>query len=283
MKGTSTQLDPCPFFRGKIRTLAVQVLFWDRCVLSLLAVGDTVVRVAALSKAHIVAQIKRTAEENDGVALGAERFADTTGIGIGVWRGKYWATWSDALVEAGFEPNRPHDAHPREKLIECMIAQTRRLGRFPTYADLRMARQADPTFPAHHAFSKLGSLPVRVAMLRSHASSDGAYSDVLALLPSPEDSDQSEDAGTARADGAVYMLKLGKHYKIGKSFRVPQRHREIAIELPEKPDVVHVITTDDPSGIEGYWHARFADKRTNGEWFALSLDDVRAFKRRKFM
>jgi Meiotically up-regulated gene 113 len=79
------------------------------------------------------------------------------------------------------------------------------------------------------------------------------------------------------------MAKHGRHYKIGKSFDVPRRHREIAIELPEKLDVVHVIRTDDPSGVEAYWHKRFAAKRTNGEWFALAADDVRAFKRRRFM
>ena len=66
------------------------------------------------------------------------------------------------------------------------------------------------------------------------------------------------------------MLRLGKHYKIGKSFSVPRRHKEIAIELPEKPDVIHVITTDDPTGIEAYWHKRFDEKHTNGEWFALT-------------
>jgi hypothetical protein len=76
------------------------------------------------------------------------------------------------------------------------------------------------------------------------------------------------------------MIKLGKHYKIGKMFAVPRRHREIALELPEKPDLVTPFGPTIPR-IEAYWHDRFSSKRTNCEWFARLPEDVRAFKKRK--
>jgi|TARA_B100000959_G_C14898535_1_gene589830 hypothetical protein len=53
----------------------------------------------------------------------------------------------------------------------------------------------------------------------------------------------------------------------------------LQLELPEKVKPTHYIETDDPSGIEKYWHNRFANKRKEGEWFSLSNNDVRAFKR----
>jgi Meiotically up-regulated gene 113 len=235
------------------------------------------------SREHIIAEIRRTAEENGGTPLGQDTFMSATGISQSKWRGMYWRNWSDAVREAGLEPNRVKEPLGREAIAFALTKLAARLGRLPTQADMRLEKRADPTFPTTTVFDRqIGRRADLIELVRGYAGEHAEFRGVLTVLP-PVEHATAHGNQADLVDGAVYMLKLGRHYKIGKSFRVPQRHREIAIELPEKPDVVHIITTDDPTGIEAYWHARFAAKRTNGEWFALTADDVRAFKRRRFM
>jgi uncharacterized protein involved in high-affinity Fe2+ transport len=98
--------------------------------------------------------------------------------------------------------------------------------------------------------------------------------------PVPEPPEEVGDDGPY---GFVCLLKSGRHYKIGHTFDVGRRRYDIAIQLPEPVSEEHVIRTDDPVGIERYWHTRFADRRKSGEWFELTRADVTAFKRPKFM
>lgn len=238
-----------------------------------------------MNKEEILHEIKRTAIANGGVPLGRLKFTTETGIREYAWRGKFWITWSDAVREAGFIPNEKQEPYRTDFLIEKFIQLTRELGRFPTEAHLRMKAYNDVSFPSSKAFERLGLRGEREATIRQFCRDHGGYEDVQKLFDGAEEPQRirHEESGGHIPIGQVYLLKAGCYFKIGRSTIIERRRRELAIQLPEKAQIIHVIRTDDPAGIEAYWHARFRSKRRNGEWFVLSASEVRTFKRRKFM
>lgn len=238
-----------------------------------------------MEKEHIIREIRRTANANGGVVLGWRRFAEESGIRYYDWYGQYWSRWADAVCEAGFEPNRMSEAYDDEFLLDQLALLTRRLGRIPTDGDLRLARKNDSVFPSKNAFGRLGSKPQRAARIVAHCEANPGYEDVAALwrqVPTAERvADAAEVEDVPPAVGYVYLLKHGtrREYKIGRTNNPLRREGELGIQLPDKLQPVHYIKTDDPAGVEAYWHRRFAGKRKEGEWFTLTVHDVRAFKR----
>lgn len=188
-------------------------------------------------------------------------------------------------MEAGFDPNEFQGAYPDDVLLERFVALMRELKRYPVAREVKLRATKDKTFPNQKTFSRLGTKAQFAAKIRQYCEGRDGYDDVIAMceaIPSPPDT-RSDGKVSELAFGFVYLLKSGRWYKIGRSNAVGRRERELAIQLPEKADTVHTIRTDDPCGIETYWHQRFQSKRKNGEWFELSAEDVSAFKRRKFM
>ena len=81
-----------------------------------------------MDKQHIINEIRRIAEKNNGLPLGVGRFYAETGIRRADWFGKYWARWGDALVEAGYEPNKLQGPYEDEFLLEKLVSLIRERG-----------------------------------------------------------------------------------------------------------------------------------------------------------
>lgn len=228
----------------------------------------------------ILKEIARLAVENGGKAPGVATFATATGITQGKWRGVYWARWSDALAEAGLSANEMTSKLDGDWVLEQVAALARNLGRMPTYSDIRLHKRTNSNIPndktlAGHFGSAAGLTNALVSFAKRNG--DESLANIL-----PEASPVPKERSLTTGEGFVYLLKSGSHFKIGRTDTIARRITEIRTTLPEAVEIIHSIKTDDPSGIEAYWHRRFADKRMNGEWFALSAADIKAFLRRSF-
>lgn len=240
-----------------------------------------------MNKDNILKEIDRTAKQNRGIPLGRERFAKETGIRVQDWR-KYWARWSDAVIEAGYKPNKMQPAYDENWLIEQIVFFIREKEKFPTSTEFDLKAYSTPDFPSYNTIShRLGTQSKLANRIISYCEANPGFSDVLKLCknvshtPKKESSHHSKEHNVEY--GYVYLMKSGRFCKIGCSNNVERRNYDIGIKLPENLEILHKIATDDPAGIEFYWHNRFKDKRKQGEWFDLSKEDISAFKRRKFM
>ena len=241
-----------------------------------------------MDKQFILQEIKRTAAENGNKPLGRRRFEKETGIKESDWCGRHWARWGDAIEEAGYSPNQLTTALDEKFLIERFIELMRARSRFPTSAEIKMERRRDPAFPSKHIFSRFGSKAGLARRISEHCTGNADLADIAAMCEEVTATEtvsnsNNDEFPSDQAFGVVYLMKSGRHYKIGRSNSAGRREYELAIQLPEKLTTIHQIQTDDPVGIEAYWHNRFKEKRKNGEWFDLDAADIKAFKRRKFM
>lgn len=239
-----------------------------------------------MNKETILREIRRLAAANGGVAPGRLALETETGIRESAWKGVYWVKWNEAVREAGFEPNKMVTAYSKEQLLDALGQLAKEIGHIPTEADIRMRARKESGFPTGKTFARLGSKPERIAHLLDYCRNRPGFEEVVvfsenALASLPK---MSEDVpASPDGDGFVYLIKSGRHYKIGRTNDPDRRERELAYQTVDKNVRVHSIRTDDPSGIEAYWLRRFADKRVraDGEWFALNAKDVSAFRRRK--
>jgi hypothetical protein len=239
-------------------------------------------------KQEILNEIKRTAAINNNHPLGEKKFENETGIKPHEWS-KYWARFGDAQRDAGFQANLLQGAYPDAVLIDKVIGLTRKLGRFPTQREMKVERNNNDAFPsAIIFFRRFGSKQGLLKKIVEHCKQNKDCKDILNVVEllvtgdSDKHSDDSDLSGQSIV-GSVYLYEHGnkREWKIGRSNDTVRRGQELRIQMPDELKLVHEIKTDDPSGVEAYWHNRFGSKRKNGEWFDLKSADIKAFKRWK--
>ncbi len=89
---------------------------------------------------------------------------------------------------------------------------------------------------------------------------------------------QEEVSISSLRSGFVYLLQGDKYYKIGAAQDVDKRLEQFTPSLPFETKLVCSIATIDMYNVETGLHRMYADKRANGEWFALTDKDVEYIK-----
>lgn len=232
-------------------------------------------------RATVISEVQRLAQANGDAPPSLRVFELETGISRKAWLGVYWARWGDALLEAGFAATPFYqEAITDEVLLERLVEIVRHYRKFPTEAEMMLFRRDEQSFPTHKTFrDRFGGTAGMTRALSDFTQGKPDLADVHQIVASGSEPDPESHS---YEEGLVYLIKSGVHHKIGRSSEIERRLKEIRIALPEAATLIHAIRTDDPAGIEIYWHRRFADRRANGEWFKLTNADIAAFKRRKF-
>jgi hypothetical protein len=232
---------------------------------------------------HILNEIRRLATQT-GKPPSAAIFAKDTLIFEEQWKDKFWPQWGDALTEAGFgRVTRTKQLRADEVLVK-IVGACRTFGKVPTYAELDEYRRINPDLPGNKVIAKYFSDRAGLILaLTNLAATNDEFSDLKALLPRQLPFGRETASRANRTtDGFVYLIKSAAYYKIAQTETGETPLNETSAALAVKTVIVHTIRTDDPEGIEAYWHNRFKQKRTTGGWFNLSPADVSAFQKRKY-
>jgi hypothetical protein len=247
----------------------------------------------AISREDILSEIRKLVGANGGEVPGERTFAVATRIKESAWQGKYWPRWSDAVREAGYDPNEKTQRIPDEDMLEKLAAFISGLGYFPVRDEINMHARATAGFPVWQTIrNRYGGMPqAAVALLEFSRKTENT---ALAKLCEarleretlkPVRASETRDKVAVKT-GFVYLkyspsLRL---YKIGKANDPNKRGAGISLLLPEDLVPKHEIETDYPYVLEKYWERRFQVKKKQGEWYDLNSEDIEAFKKRsKFM
>ena len=79
--------------------------------------------------------------------------------------------------------------------------------------------------------------------------------------------------------GFIYIVKVGKYFKIGRAKNFVERFKCYITENPEKAEIMFCKKVDNYIEAEKILLKEFSSKRFRGEWFRLSRADVERAKK----
>jgi hypothetical protein len=236
---------------------------------------------AMRTKQEVLDEIQRTANENGGKPPGIRTFEQETGIKPHEW-GKFWARLSEAVKEAGLAPNQLQAAYSDDFLIQKFIVLAQKLRGFPTSREINVKEETTQTFQTKRFLRdserKTDWLKRCWSFVRIKTATRMLQDFVMLSWLTSIIRTLRQMANLLKRSERYTFLSM-RHYKIGKTSNAVRRGSELRLQMPETMNSIHSIKTDDPDGVEAYWHRRFDPKRLNGEWFALASTDIKAFRR----
>ena len=170
-------------------------------------------------------------------------------------------------------------------MLNNLAGLVRGLGRFPVKGEIQLKARIDPKFPSLNPFRRLGGSACSRLDWRSFAAIEAkliSRNFVLGQLKTENSETVTKE--TAIADlGYVYLIKARRFIRLAERTLWAGENASLPSSSPTRRRSSTRSITDDPGGIEEYWHRRFQGRRKNGEWFELTSQDLAAFRRRKFM
>src|SRR5437660_10219857 len=101
----------------------------------------------ATSREEILSEISKFVAANEGQIPGERTFATATRIKGSAWKGKHWARWSDAVREAGYDPNAMNQTIPEQDILDQRAGFSTKLAYFPVRPEATRRPRATPGVP----------------------------------------------------------------------------------------------------------------------------------------
>lgn len=89
--------------------------------------------------------------------------------------------------------------------------------------------------------------------------------------------DETFSLSLRQIDGWVYLVESANLYKIGRTSHLDSRVKSLKGVTGAKVNFVLAVPYHRDFNLEKHLHVFFRDKRREGEWFALSSDDLKIY------